>query len=203
MKLFAVIFLSAFICSTPAFAMQCDMHQNQDGAMQSEDGTKKVPSTTDGKGDHKCDMKKSEECKYPDCKKGADHKCDMKNPDDCKKHKGDQAAINADLTLVQVMQDLASQLSRIQSGILSGNRMMIAEGALRIANHPSPKGGLKPYITKNSGDLMEVVKEMDGTVHQTAIKMAELAHTVPMSELHEMLGRVSGGCVKCHEAFRD
>jgi len=203
MKLFAVIFLSAFISSTPAFAKQCDMHQNPGGATQSEGDAAKVPSTTGGKGDHKCDMKNPEGCKHPDHKKGADHKCDMKNSEGCKKHKGDQAAINADLTLVQVMQDLASQLSRIQSGILTGNRMMIAEGAIRIANHPAPKGGIKPYITKNSDDLMKVIKEMDGTVHQTSTKIAELAYTAPMAELHEMTSRVAGGCVKCHDAFRD
>ncbi len=228
MKFFAVIFLSAFICSTQAFAMQCDMNKKSDDAVQSEGGAEKVPSTaTDGKGERKCDMKNMEDCKkhkggmgadhkcdmknMEECKEhkggtGADHKCDLKNPEDCKKHKGemgDQAAIKADLTLVEVMQDLSNQLSRIQSGILAGNRLMISKGASAIANHPAPKGGIKPYITKNSDDLMKVVKEMDGTVHQTSMEMANLAFTAPMSELHEMLSRISGGCVKCHDAFRD
>ncbi|VAX15013.1 hypothetical protein MNBD_NITROSPINAE01-1644 [hydrothermal vent metagenome] len=202
MKLFAVIFLSAFICSSQAFAMQCDMMNKK-----SDDSTESVvPPASDGASGHKCDMKKAEECKHPDHKKGADHKCDMKNPEDCKKHKGgtgDQAAIKADLTLVEVMQDLSNQLSRIQSGILSGNRLMISKGASAIANHPAPKGGIKPYITKNSDELMKVVKEMDGTVHKTSMEMANLAFTAPMSELHEMLSRISGGCVKCHDAFRD
>ncbi len=55
-----------------------------------------------------------------------------------------------DLTLMQVMHDLASNLNRIQWGIMTNNRYMVEQGAAGISSQPMPKGGLKPYIKKNA-----------------------------------------------------
>ncbi len=106
-------------------------------------------------------------------------------------------------TLVQVMDDLASQISRIQTGILKGNRLMIKQGAQGIAKHPKPKGGLKPYLKKNVESIKKKVPVMDKVVHQTALKMVEVAETESISRLQEMMNTVVNGCIDCHEMFRD
>jgi len=109
----------------------------------------------------------------------------------------------SDLTLLQVMQDLAFQLSRIQYGILTNNRYMIKQGAMSIANHPAPKGGIKPYVKKNAEQIKSAVPVMDKQVHQTSLHMAEAADTATMSDIQKMADTIVSGCVSCHNLFRD
>lgn len=109
----------------------------------------------------------------------------------------------SDLTLLQVMQDLAFQLNRIQSGILTNNRYMIKQGALGIADHPAPKGGIKPYIKKNAEQIKTMVPAMDKQVHKTAVEMAEVADTASMLDLQKKADTIVTGCVSCHNLFRD
>ncbi|MBF0171574.1 MAG: hypothetical protein HQK87_10915 [Nitrospinae bacterium] len=107
------------------------------------------------------------------------------------------------LTMKQVMGDLAAQLGRIQQGLLSGNRYMVQQGAEAIAAHPAPDGGIKPYVKKNAERLKETIPVMDRQVHQTATELAEKAMTAPMGELAAMSATITGGCVGCHDLFRD
>jgi len=107
------------------------------------------------------------------------------------------------LTMKQVMGDLASNLARINQGLVSGNRYMVEQGAEAIASHPAPDGGIKPYVKKNAEMIKETVPAMDKAVHQTAATMAEKAMTAPMAELAEMTATITGGCVGCHALFRD
>lgn len=113
-------------------------------------------------------------------------------------HKG-----QSEFTLIQVMHDLAYQLSRIQFGLLTSNRLMIKEGAKGIANHPAPKGGIKPYIKRNAEAIKEVIPEMDKIVHQTSIKIAKIAETADMLELQKLETEILSGCIGCHDMFRD
>lgn len=106
-------------------------------------------------------------------------------------------------TLQQVMHDLAFNISRINQGIFTNNRLMIKNGADAIAAHPKPKGGIKPYIKKNRSEVMNVVPVMDKMVHQTALDMAKIAETADMNKLLEMSHKISSGCVGCHDMFRD
>ncbi|MGK7346191.1 MAG: hypothetical protein ACNS63_10340 [Candidatus Nitrospinota bacterium M3_3B_026] len=107
------------------------------------------------------------------------------------------------LTLIQVMQDLAAQLSRIQFGILTNNRHMIKQGAQDIADHPAPEGGIAPYIKKNPEQVKSVVPVMDKQVHKTAVEMTQAAGSAPMLELQKMADKITSGCVSCHDLFRD
>lgn len=109
----------------------------------------------------------------------------------------------SDYSLIQVMDDLTFQVLRIQTGILKGNRLMIKHGAKSIADHPKPKGGLKPYLKKNVETLKQMAPEMDKRVHRTAKKMVETAETESIQGLQEKLNTIVSGCIQCHKMFRD
>lgn len=108
-----------------------------------------------------------------------------------------------EFTLKEVMQDLAASIDRINSGILTNNRLMIMEGAHGIAHHPNPKGGLDPYIKKNADIVKKVAPEMDKQVHDTALEVANSATTATMKELQTKSAKILRGCVGCHDVFRD
>lgn len=109
----------------------------------------------------------------------------------------------SDLTMIQVMQDLALQMNRIQFGIMTQNRTMIAEGAMAVANHPMPKGGLKPYLKKNKDQLQAVIPAMDATIHGSAVDMAHHAAVAPMKDIQTLYNVMAENCVSCHDVFRD
>ena len=110
---------------------------------------------------------------------------------------------HADLTLIQVMHDLGSNLNRIQWGIMTNNRYMVEQGAAGIASHPMPKGGLKPYIKKNAGMIKDAVPVYDEMVHSTADQIKAGAATASMLDLQKMAATIGEGCVGCHEVFRN
>ncbi|MBI4666527.1 MAG: hypothetical protein HY751_08980 [Nitrospinae bacterium] len=116
---------------------------------------------------------------------------------------GEKTTPKKDLTMIQVMQDLAMSFNRLQSGILSGNRLMIEEGARSIAEHPMPAGGPKPYIKKNADKIAEVLPGMDEAVHHTAVELKEKAATASLLEMQGMANKLASGCVACHDFFRD
>lgn len=106
-------------------------------------------------------------------------------------------------TLREVMQHLGVATQELQTGLLMNNRLMIERGALGVADHPAPKGGIKPYIKKSTQGLEATIKQMDKQVHDTAVEMAAKASTAKMLELAELNQRMITGCIGCHNAFRD
>ncbi len=114
-------------------------------------------------------------------------------------HEGEQS----NFTLKEVMQHLGAAQSQLHLGLLSHNRLMIANGAKAIAHHPMPKGGLKPYIKKNHQQLMPTIKEMDQRVHSTAVEIFKRSDRATMVELQALNDRMVVGCLSCHELFRD
>ncbi len=109
----------------------------------------------------------------------------------------------SDLTMIQVMHDLAFQLQRVQFGIMTQNRRMIEEGATAIANHPMPKGGIKPYLKKNQDQVKAVIPAMDATIHGSATEMAHNASVAPMKDLQGLYNVMAENCANCHSVFRD
>lgn len=109
----------------------------------------------------------------------------------------------SDLTMMQVMHDLAFQLNRVEFGIMTQNRRMIEEGANAIATHPMPKGGIKPYLKKNAEQIKAVIPAMDATIHGTATDMASHAAVAPMKDLQALYNVMAENCVSCHTVFRD
>ena len=67
-------------------------------------------------------------------------------PADPHAHAHEEAAAekgHEDLTLIQVMHDLASNLNRIQWGIMTNNRYMVEQGAAGISSHPMGTGDVR------------------------------------------------------------
>jgi hypothetical protein len=110
---------------------------------------------------------------------------------------------NSDYTLIQIMHDLALQVNRIEFGILTNNRYMIEQGAKAITTHPSPAGGIKPYLRKNADSIKKQIPVMDKNIHQTAEKIASAAKSASMAELQDMNNKIMTNCVACHNLFRD
>lgn len=106
-------------------------------------------------------------------------------------------------TLREVMQHLGVATQELQTGLLMNNRLMIERGALGVADHPAPKGGIKPYIKKSTQGLEATIKQMDKQVHDTAVEIAAKAPKAKMLELAELNQRMVTGCIGCHDAFRD
>ncbi|MEQ9501640.1 MAG: hypothetical protein RIT81_32515 [Deltaproteobacteria bacterium] len=109
----------------------------------------------------------------------------------------------AGYTLKHVMQHLDAAETELHRGLLMNNRLMIERGARAIADHPAPKGGLKPYIKKNHTKLMPTIASMDKQVHNTAKEIADQAQTAPILELHQLQTKMTNGCIGCHNLFRD
>lgn len=108
-----------------------------------------------------------------------------------------------DLTMMQVMHDLAFQLNRVEFGIMTQNRRMIEEGANAIANHPMPKGGIKPYLKKNAEQIKAVIPAMDANIHGTAMDIASHSAVASMKDLQALYNVMAENCVSCHAVFRD
>jgi hypothetical protein len=109
----------------------------------------------------------------------------------------------SNLTMMQVMHDLAFQLNRVEFGIMTQNRRMVEEGANAIANHPMPKGGIKPYLKKNAEQVKAVIPAMDANIHGTATDIASQAAVAPMKDLQALYSVMAENCVSCHSVFRD
>ena len=114
-----------------------------------------------------------------------------------------RAKAESGYTLKQVMQHLGAAQAELQAGLVMNNRLMIKRGALAIADHPKPKGGLKPYIKKDHVKLMGTIKAMDEMVHDTSRTIASKADDAPLLELNELSHKVTSGCIGCHNLFRD
>ncbi len=105
-------------------------------------------------------------------------------------------------TLHQVMLDLALSMTRIEIGILTENRHMIRKGALAIANHPAPRGGIKKYLRRNKDQLEKDMFELDQKIHKAALRLSKKAQNAPMKELGEIHAGIFISCVGCHDVFR-
>lgn len=121
--------------------------------------------------------------------------------DDAHNH-GTEPKAMSDLTLKQVMQGIQGDLGRIVYGVSVDNMHLVAQGARGIAHHPMPKGGMKPYITKNADKLPAMIPKMDEMVHQSAVKIAKAADEGDREAVVDHLSTMVKGCVACHQMFR-
>jgi hypothetical protein len=105
--------------------------------------------------------------------------------------------------LKTVMQALALAEQQIQVGLLTNNRLLIAQGAKGVAHHPRPKGGIAPYIKKHQDKLAETIQLMDKRVHGSAVAIFKGSATASMLELQTLNDELVRGCIQCHDLFRD
>lgn len=108
------------------------------------------------------------------------------------------------ITLRQVMHEVLSDYQSMVAGIMTDNPEQTAASARRLANHRIPAGGLLPYLgLKNINDgQLAVLATFNDSVEGEALKLAKAAEAGDMGKAALHLGKISGGCVACHQVFR-
>ncbi len=108
------------------------------------------------------------------------------------------------ITLRQVMHEVLSDYQSMVAGVMTDNPVQAAASARRLANHRIPEGGLLPYLgLDNINDSkLAVLEAFNDSVEGEALKLAEAADSGDMAKAAIHLGKVSSGCVACHQTFR-
>lgn len=108
------------------------------------------------------------------------------------------------ITLRQVMHEVLSDYQSLIAGVMTDNPEQAAASARRLANHRIPAGGLLPYLgleNINDGQLA-VLETFNDSVEGEALKLATAADAGDMGKAAIHLGKISSGCVACHQVFR-
>lgn len=108
------------------------------------------------------------------------------------------------LTLRQVMHEVQSDYQSTATGILTDNYAQAADSARRLANHRLPKGGLIPYMKAEhvNDEMLGVLVPFNDSVEGNALRLAEAAEKGQMDVAAEYFGKITSGCVACHQVFR-
>jgi hypothetical protein len=108
------------------------------------------------------------------------------------------------LTLRQVMHEVQSDYQSTATGILTDNNEQAADSARRLANHRLPKGGLLPYLKAEhiNDEMLGVLVPFNDSVEGNALRLAEAADKGDIALAAEYFGKITSGCVACHQVFR-
>jgi hypothetical protein len=111
---------------------------------------------------------------------------------------------SSSLTLRQVMHEVQSDYQSTATGILTDNYEQAADSARRLANHRLPKGGLLPYLKAEhvTDEMLGVLVPFNDSVEGNALRLAEAADKGDMGVAAEYFGKITSGCVACHQVFR-
>ncbi|MCW8917369.1 MAG: hypothetical protein OQL08_00925 [Gammaproteobacteria bacterium] len=108
------------------------------------------------------------------------------------------------LSLRQVMHEVQSDYQSTATGILTDNYEQAADSARRLANHRLPKAGLIPYMKAEhvNDEMLGVLVPFNDSVEGNALRLAEAADKGDMTTAAEYFGKITSGCVACHQVFR-
>lgn len=108
------------------------------------------------------------------------------------------------LSLRQVMHEVQSDYQSTATGILTDNHEQAADSARRLANHRLPKGGLLPYLKPEhvTDEMLGVLVPFNDSVEGNALRLAEAAERGDMTTAADYFGKITNGCVACHQVFR-
>jgi len=109
---------------------------------------------------------------------------------------------SATLTLKGVMAMLGADIAHISHALWKDDFAAIARHAKAIADHPHVGPAELARLKKTLGkDIAGFVKH-DKLVHDTAIRLHDVAKKAQIKETLEQLSALQSGCVNCHNAFR-
>ena len=115
----------------------------------------------------------------------------------------DAAQSDTTRPLQLIMVALVQDMNRIADGIWYEDFEMIRAGAQSIADHPRVPPAQMRVIQETLGDPFTSFVAMDQMVHDTALEVAEAARQRNLQQVLRAQGRLQGGCVACHSAYRD
>lgn len=113
-------------------------------------------------------------------------------------------AVTADsVTLKTIMQGLRDDLADVSGGLLTDDFELVADGAVRIANHPQIPAAEVQLVAAELGTEMAAFKQMDTLVHDLAIEISAAATAADRDAAISGYQRMIDGCFACHRAFKE
>lgn len=109
---------------------------------------------------------------------------------------------STDMSLKTVMEGLLTDTKTIADGIIRENFQQIESAALQIANHPSFDLTSKKKIVQGLSFEMKIFKQFDGQVHDTAVRIKQLADKQDMKNLMIEYKNLIEQCHSCHTRFK-
>lgn len=107
------------------------------------------------------------------------------------------------MPLVPMMQQLLSDVQKVDRGIYTENFAMIEEGAGNISDHPMMTSEDKKLAKKTLGKEMKQFVEFDMVVHHHADSMRMAAVEQNMQKVLKHYRITQQGCVDCHSNYRE
>lgn len=105
-------------------------------------------------------------------------------------------------TLVEIMQQLETDMERVAHGVWVADFDSIAVGAQAIADHPKVGPEERAQIMEVLGERASGFRQADMLVHNTAVELTEQARAEQMGGVLDALTRLQAGCVSCHTGYR-
>lgn len=110
---------------------------------------------------------------------------------------------SADLSILQVMQELEVRMERVHSALWTGDTAALAAAAQAVADHPTAGPAARQRMMAVLGEEAAAFRQHDVRVHDAAAAMAEAAAAGDLDAALARLAEVERGCVACHRQFRE
>jgi len=109
----------------------------------------------------------------------------------------------AEPNLKLIMQGLRDDVVEITDGLLTDDFTRVAQGAVRIANHPRIPAAQIQLVAAELGTEMAAFKQIDTLVHELSLSIAAAAEEKDRARAIADYQRMLSGCFACHAAYKD
>ncbi len=113
------------------------------------------------------------------------------------------SATAAEPNLKLIMQGLRDDVVEITDGLLTDDFARVAQGAVRIANHPRIPPDQIQLVAAELGTEMAAFKQIDTSVHELSLSIAAAAEAKDRARAIADYQRMLSGCLACHVAYKD
>jgi len=104
--------------------------------------------------------------------------------------------------LLPIMIDLGENMNAISDGLWKEDLQAVSVAALAIAEHPRVSDSERERVQAALGTSFAEFVQGDGRVHETAMRLSEVARAGDVAATLAELTELQSGCVSCHRAFR-
>jgi len=108
-----------------------------------------------------------------------------------------------EITLKVIMQGLRNDVFVIADGMFTDNMKLIAQGAGRIADHPSIPSGQVRLVAAELGSEMPAFKSFDQQVHDLSVSMISAAKLGNRARINQDFQQLINGCLACHALYKE
>jgi hypothetical protein len=108
-----------------------------------------------------------------------------------------------EITLKVIMQGLRNDVFVIADGMFTDNMKLIAQGAGRIADHPSIPSGQVRLVAAELGSEMPAFKSFDQQVHDLSVSMISAAKLGNRARISQDFQQLINGCLACHALYKE